>query len=63
MLFGVSNVGKTVTGVKLAEKLQYSFFDLDEEIKHRFQLTLDEFMRRNPWPHERYKVKGDILKR
>ncbi len=52
MLFGVSNVEKTVTGAKLAEKLKYSFFDLDEEIKHRFQLTLEEFMRKNPWPQE-----------
>ena len=29
MLFGISNVGKTVTGEKLAEKLNYTFFDLD----------------------------------
>ena len=40
MLFGISNVGKTVTGAKLAEKLKYSFLDLDEEIKKRFQITL-----------------------
>jgi shikimate kinase len=26
MLFGISNVGKTVTGEKLAEKLNYAFF-------------------------------------
>lgn len=63
LLFGVSNVGKTVTGMKLAGKLQYTFFDMDEEIKRRFQLTLEEFMKKNPWPHERYKVKGDILKK
>ena len=62
MLFGVSNVGKTVTGAKLAEKLNYIFIDLDEEIKKRFQMTLEEFMRKNPYPYERSKVKGKILR-
>jgi len=38
LLFGISNVGKTVTGEKLAEKLGYSFLDLDEEIKKRLQM-------------------------
>lgn len=37
MLFGVMNVGKTVTGEKLAEKLNYYFHDLDEEIKRGFR--------------------------
>ena len=62
MLFGISNVGKTVTGKKLAEKLKYSFVDLDEEIKRRFQTTLEKFMRDYPYSHERYKIKGKVLK-
>jgi shikimate kinase len=62
MLFGISNVGKTVTGQKLAEKLEYPFFDLDEEIKKRFNTTLEKFMQDNPFSHERYKIKGKILK-
>lgn len=62
MLFGISNVGKTVTGEKLAEKLKYSFIDLDEEIKRRFQTTLEKFMQDYPYSHERYKIKGKILK-
>ncbi len=62
MLFGVSNVGKTTTGVKLAEKLNYMFIDLDEEIKRRFQMSLEEFMQENPYTFERSKVKGKILK-
>ncbi|WP_165045146.1 MULTISPECIES: shikimate kinase [unclassified Adlercreutzia] len=62
MLFGVSNVGKTATGAILAEKLSYSFYDLDEEIKKKFQVTLEEFMRQNPWPYDRCKVKGAVLK-
>ena len=62
MLFGITNVGKTVTGEKLAAKLNYSFFDLDEEIKKRFQMTLENFLKENPYPYERHKIKGKILK-
>jgi shikimate kinase len=61
MLFGVTNVGKTITGQKLAEKLRYPFFDLDEEIKKRFNTTLEKFMKDNPFSHERFKIKGRIL--
>ena len=61
MLFGISNVGKTVTGEKLAEKLNYSFYDLDEVIKDRFQTTLEKFMKDYPYSYERHKQKGKIL--
>lgn len=61
MLFGISNVGKTVTGEKLAEKLNYSFYDLDELIKDRFQTTLEKFMKDYPYSYERHKQKGRIL--
>lgn len=43
-LFGVSNVGKTTTGELLAEKLGYVFYDLDEEVKKYFNVTLEEFV-------------------
>lgn len=62
MLFGISNVGKTVMGQKLAEKLNYSFFDLDDEIRKRFQMTLEIFMKKYPFSSERFKIKGKILK-
>lgn len=62
MLFGVSNVGKTVTGEKLAEKLNYSFIDMDEEIRKRFQTTLEKFMHDYPFSYERSKMKGELLK-
>lgn len=62
MLFGISNVGKTVTGQQLAAKMKYTFLDLDEEIKKRCQMTLENFMKENPYPHGRYKIKGKILK-
>ena len=62
LLFGVSNVGKTVSGEKLAEKLNYSFFDLDEEIKKRLKTTLEKFMSDYPYHYGRFKLKGKILK-
>lgn len=61
LLFGITNVGKTVTGKKLAEKLQYSFLDLDEEIKKRLHTTLEKFMHDYPYSYERGKIKGEIL--
>ena len=43
-LFGVSNVGKTTTGRLLAKVLDYIFYDLDEEVKQYFGVTLEEFV-------------------
>lgn len=62
MLFGITNVGKTVAGQKLSEKLGYCFYDLDEEIKKRFQTTLEKFMQDNPFSYERGRIKGKILR-
>lgn len=62
LLFGITNVGKTVTGEKLAEKLNYSFIDMDEELKKRFQTTLEIFMKDHPFPYERGQIKGNLLK-
>lgn len=39
LLFGVSNVGKSVTGELLTERLNYDFYDLDEEVKKHFAIT------------------------
>jgi hypothetical protein len=35
---------------------------LDQEIKKRLQTTLEKFIDDNPYPQERYKIKGKILK-
>lgn len=44
LLFGVSNVGKTTTGEILAERLGYTFYDLDEEVKAELHMTMEEFV-------------------
>lgn len=41
LLFGVSNVGKTTAGRILADKLEYDFYDLDEEVKKHYNMTLE----------------------
>ncbi len=40
-LVGISCVGKTTIGKMLAEKLGYSFFDLDEEIQNYYQKPIE----------------------
>lgn len=44
LLFGISNVGKTVTGRLLAEYLGYTFFDLDQVVKEELGITLEKFV-------------------
>lgn len=44
LLLGISNVGKTTIGTILAKELGYRFYDLDEEVKKEFQMTLEEFV-------------------
>ena len=44
LLFGVSNIGKSVTGKLLAEKLGYDFYDVDEEVKKSLHVSLEQFV-------------------
>ena len=44
LLFGVSNVGKTTVGKLLSEKLAFGFYDLDEEIKTYYGISLEEWL-------------------
>lgn len=46
LLFGISNIGKTTVGRLLAERLGFRFFDIDEEIKRKYKITLSEFVAR-----------------
>lgn len=50
LLFGVSNVGKSVTGQLLASRLNCDFYDLDEEVKKELGMTLEEFVSRGTLP-------------
>ena len=43
-LFEISNVGKTTVGKLLAERLDIKFIDLDEEVKNRLKMSLEEFV-------------------
>jgi shikimate kinase len=40
-LVGVSCVGKTTMGKRLAERLGYAFFDLDTEIEDTFGTSIE----------------------
>ena len=44
LLFGVSNVEKSTVGELLARHLDFSFYDLDDEIKNRLHTTLEIFV-------------------
>jgi shikimate kinase len=44
VLFGVSNVGKTVIGRLLAAKLGYAFYDLDDEVKKFLGVSIEKFV-------------------
>lgn len=44
LLFGVSNVGKSTVGETLAKRLGYVFFDLDELVKEKLGITLEDFI-------------------
>ena len=43
-LFGVSYVGKTTTGKLLADQLGVAFYDLDDEVKNRLHMSIEEFV-------------------
>ena len=60
LLFGVSNVGKTTTGKLLAEYLGYLFFDVDQAVKEKLGITLEEFVSTGTL-FERDRLRCDII--
>lgn len=42
LLFGISSVGKTTVGRLLAERLSYTFYDLDEEVVKYSSMSIDK---------------------
>ena len=61
LLLGVSCVGKSSTGKILAEKLGYAFYDMDEEIKKKHHITLEEFVNTGTLK-QRDKKRGNLLR-
>lgn len=61
LLFGVSNVGKTTIGKIVAEELGYDFYDLDEEVRHRYGMTTQEFIDTYWLLNERDKMRGELI--
>ena len=62
LIFGVSNVGKTTVGRLLANRLGYSFYDLDDEVKKEYQMTLEEFVHTENL-HWRDQKRGRVIKK
>lgn len=60
LLFGVSNVGKSITGELLAHRLGYEFYDLDEEIKNHRNTTLEDFVSTGTL-RERDQIRCDLI--
>ena len=63
LLFGVSNVGKTTIGEVLSNKLNYEFYDLDQEIKNYYHDTIEGFIIRYPDLEVRDRKRSELLKR
>ena len=60
LLFGVSCVGKTTIGSLLAQRLAYSFYDLDEEIKSYYHTSLEAFVNTGTLS-ERDQKRGEVI--
>lgn len=62
LLFGVSNVGKSTIGKQLAKKIGFLFYDLDNEVKSRLGMTLEEFVHTSDlrWRDQK---RGSIIKK
>lgn len=60
LIFGVSNVGKTIIGRMLASRIGYEFFDIDDEIKKRYGILLEDFVNTGTLM-ERDRKRGEII--
>lgn len=61
IVLGISNVGKTETGKRVAEKLHYAFYDIDQEVKDRLHTTIAAFSQQNS-RKQRDKIRAEITK-
>ncbi len=63
LLFGISNVGKTTVGKLLAERLNYQFYDMDEEIRKYYHTNNIGFINRYKNLENRDQRRAKLLKR
>lgn len=61
LLFGISNVGKTVIGKELANQIGWKFIDLDSFIIKNFK-TMENFIRKLNVDIDRANYRGNLLK-
>lgn len=62
LLFGISNVGKATTGKLLAERIGFNFYDLDDEVKSRLGMTIEQFVHTEDLRWRDHK-RGSIIKK
>lgn len=62
LLFGAGNVGKSTTGAILAQRLGIPFFDLDDEIKNKYGVSMEEFVNTVPL-RERDRKRGLLIRK
>ncbi len=62
-LTGVSCVGKTTVGLRLAELMGCTFFDLDKEIEQFFGMPIERLRQRYWMPHDFRKEASKVLAR
>lgn len=62
LLFGVSNVGKSTTGALLARRLGIPFYDLDDEIKKKYGVNMEDFVNKVPL-RERDRKRGVLVRK
>ncbi len=60
LLFGVTCVGKTTVGEVLSKRLNWSFYDLDAEVKIRRKTTIEDFVRTGTL-FERDSIRGELI--
>ena len=60
LIWGVSNVGKTTIGRELAKRLNYNFYDIDDEIIKIYG-SIENFQEIFPDDYDRFDEKEEIM--
>ena len=60
LIWGISNVGKTTIGKNLAKKINYKFYDIDDEIIKMYG-SIDLFQKEFPNDENRFDIKELIM--